>query len=118
MDEVPTPCPPEPTIDGFYDLAARETLLVVPLYDEVDAVALEQFIADLGTRALVFLRSIRRVALIDLNTGAALVDHQLHERQRRSAKLDVHGHKLEVEVVELTDRARVKPMRATWPRCR
>ena len=105
MDEVPAPCPPEPSIDGFYDPAARETLLVVPLYDEVDAVALEQFIADLGTGALVFLRSIRRVALIDLNTGAALVDHQLHERQRRSAKLDGHGHKLEVEIVELTDRA-------------
>ena len=117
MDEVPTPCPPEPAIGGFYDPAARETLLIVPLYDEVDAEALKQFIADLGTRALVFLRSIRRVALIDLDTGDALVDHQLHERQRRSVKLGVHGHELEVGVgsggggwvgsgVELTDRLR------------
>jgi hypothetical protein len=108
MDEVPTTCPPEPPIDGFYDPAARETLLVVPLYDEVDAAVLEQFIADLGTRALVFLRSIRRVVLIDLPTGAALVDHQLHERPRRGAKLHVHGHNLEVEVVELTDRTRAQ----------
>ena len=95
-----------PAIRDFYDPAARETLLVVPLYDEVDAESLKQFIADLGTRALVFLRSIRRVALIDLDTGDALVDHQLHERQRRSVKLDVHGHKLEVGIVELTDRLR------------
>jgi hypothetical protein len=56
MDEIPAPCPPEPAIDGFYDPAGRETLLVVPLHAEVDVEALKQFTADLGTRALVFLR--------------------------------------------------------------
>ena len=106
MDEIPAPCPPEPAIDGFYDPAARETLLVVPLHGEVDVEALKQFTADLGTRALVFLRSIRRVALIDLKTGVALVDHRLQERQRRNVELDVTGHRLEVEIVQLIDRSR------------
>jgi hypothetical protein len=104
MDEIPAPCPPESAIDGFYDPAARETLLVVPLHGEVDVEALKQFTADLSTRALVFLRSIRRVALIDLKTGVALVDHRLQERQRRNAELDVTGHRLEVEIVELIER--------------
>ena len=106
MDEVPVLCPPEPAIDGFYSPMARETLLVVPLYDEVDAEALRQFIVDLGTRALVFLRCIRRIVLLDLITGAALAEHRLDEQHRRSAKLHVHGHMLEVEIVELTDPTR------------
>jgi len=106
MGEVPAPCPPEPAIEGFYDPSARETLLVVPLHDEVDAAALEQFMTELGTRSLVFLRSVRRVAQIDLRRGAAVVDHQLHGRQRRMAHIQLHGRELEVEVVELTDRER------------
>lgn len=106
MGEVPAPCPPEPSIDGFYDPSARETLLVVPLHDEVDKAALEQFIAELGTRSLVFLRAIRRVALIDLATGASVFDHQLHERRRRTGQFRLQGRELDVEIVELTDRAR------------
>jgi hypothetical protein len=106
MDEIPAPCPPEPAIDGFYNPAARETLLVVPLHGEVDAEALKQFIADLGTQALVFLRSIRRVALIDPENGIALIDHRLDERQRRSAQLDVTGHRVAVEILELADETR------------
>ncbi len=106
MGEVPAPCPPEPAIEGFYDPSARETLLVVPLHDEVNAAALEQFMTELGTRSLVFLRSVRRVAQIDLRRGAAVVDHQLHGRQRRMAHIRLHGRELEVEVVELTDRER------------
>lgn len=106
MGEVPAPCRPESAIDGFYDPVARETLLVVPLDDEVDTAALERFMAELGTRSLVFLRSIRRVAQIDLKRGAAVVDHQLHARQRRTANLHLHGREVEVEVVELTDRDR------------
>lgn len=106
MEEIPAPCPPEPAIAGFYDPAARETLLVVPLHGEVDMKAFKQFAADLGTRALVFLRSIRRVALIDLETGVALVDHRLQERQRRGAELNVSGHRLAVEIVELADQVR------------
>ncbi len=106
MDEVPAPCPPEPAVDGFYDPSDRETLLVVPLDDEVDTAALERFMAELGTRSLVFLRSIRRVAQIDLSSGAAVVDHQLYARHRRTARLELQGREFEVELVELTDRAR------------
>ena len=106
MDEIPAPCSPESTIDGFYDPSARETLFVVPLHSEVDVDALKQFITDLGARALVFLRSIRRIALIDPETGVALVDHRLEERRRRSPELDVAGHRIAVQTVELADHAR------------
>jgi hypothetical protein len=106
MDEVPVVCPPEPEIAGFYNPGMRETLLIVPLDAEVNRTALEQFMADLGTRALVFLRSIRRVALIDLKTGAATVDHKLREHGHRTVDVQVHGRELEAHVVELSDRAR------------
>jgi hypothetical protein len=105
MDEVPVVCPPEPEIAGLYSPAVRETLLIVPLDAEVDTTALEPFMADLGTRALVFLRSIRRVAMIDLKTKAPTVDHRLHERGHRTVHLQVHGCEIEAHVVELTDRA-------------
>jgi hypothetical protein len=55
----------------------RETLLLVPLADSVDTSPLSAFVADLGTQALVFLRSIRRIGMIDLKTGVA--------RRRREA---------------------------------
>jgi hypothetical protein len=106
MDEVPVVCPPEPEIAGFYNPGDRETLLSVPLDADVDTTALEPFMVDLGTRALVFLRSIRRVALIDLKTGVAIVDHQLRERGHRTVDMQMHGHELEAHVVELSDPAR------------
>lgn len=106
MDEVPSPCPPEPGIPDFYNSSARETLLVVPLNADLDATALEQFTAELGTRALVFLRSIRHVGLIDPTTGSWVVDHHLRERRRKRIPLRVNGHELEGELVELTDRQR------------
>ena len=106
MGEVPTVCAPEPEIAGFYDPAARDTLLVIPLDAEIDTAALGKFMADLGTRSLVFLHSIRRVALIDPSTGAAIVDHQLHDRRPHTVTLEVHGHALEGEAIELTDRDR------------
>jgi hypothetical protein len=106
MGEVPTVCSPASEITGFYDPSARNTLLIVPLDADVDTTALRQFMVNLGTRSLVFLRSIRRVALIDPKTGAAMIDHQLYDRRRHTVKLDVHGHVCEGEVIELTDRER------------
>jgi hypothetical protein len=106
MGEIPTVCPPEAEIAGLYDPSARNTLLVIPLDDEVDTAALSQFMVNLGTRSLVFLRSIRRVALVDPKTGAATIDHQLHDRRRETVTLEVHGHVLDGEVIELTDRDR------------
>jgi hypothetical protein len=106
MDEVPVVCPRAPEIVGFYNPEARDTLLVVPLDTEVDTTALEHFMADLGTRSLVFLRSVRRVALIDVKTGTATVNHELRERRHRAVDLRVQGHELEAHVVELSDRAR------------
>ncbi len=106
MGEIPTVCSPEAELAGFYDPSARNTLLVIPLDAEVDTAALSQFMVNLGTRSLVFLRSIRRIALIDPKTGAAIVDHQLHDRRRHTVTLEVHGHVLDGEVIELTDRDR------------
>ena len=106
MDEVPVVCPRAPEIVGFYNPEARDTLLVVPLDTEVDTTALEHFMADLGTRALVFLRSVRRVVLIDVKTGTATVNHELREGRHRAVDLRVQGHELEAHVVELSDRAR------------
>ena len=113
MDDTPRACPSEPLIPGVYDPAERETLLVVPLNAEVDTRELSQFLADLGTRALVFLRSIRRLALIDLESGTAIVDHRLRERRRRTIELNVQGRDVQGEVVELTDHLR----RQTYWRC-
>lgn len=46
------------------------------------------------------------MALIDLYTGATLVDHQLHEWRRRITQVQLLGRQLDVEIFELTDRNR------------
>jgi hypothetical protein len=101
MDEIPAVCEPEPAIPGLYDPSQRETLLVVPLESWVDTQALGRFVAELGARALVFLRSIRRVSLIDLGSGKRAVDHRLREGSRREVTLQVAGRQLAVEALEL-----------------
>lgn len=106
MEERPAVLRPERSVEGIYDSAKRETLLVVPLNPRVDADALEQFVAGLGAQSLVFLRSIRRVVLIDPQTRRATVEHKLRERGRRTASLRVRGKPVEADVVELADASR------------
>lgn len=103
MGEAPIACPPELDIPGLYDAGARETVLVVPLSVDIESTALEQFMTDLGAKALVFLRSVRRVTLVALETGTTLVDHRLHQRRREVIEVAIRDHLLECEVAELTD---------------
>lgn len=105
MDEVPTVCRPEEAIPGFYDPSARETMLVVPLDADVDHEALRQFVVDLGARSLVFLRSIRRLVLVDVTSGVVVADHQLMQRGRKTITLNVQGRVLVAEALQLADRA-------------
>jgi hypothetical protein len=75
MDGTPSVVEPESSIPGFYDAARRETLLLVPLRREVDIEKLQQFVAELGAQALVFLRSVRRLSFTDNARGEAPIEH-------------------------------------------
>jgi hypothetical protein len=103
MDETPSVVDPEPSIPGFYDAARRETLLLVPLRREVDIEKLQQFIAELGAQALVFLRSIKRLSFTDIGSGETSIEHRLRERERSSVTLTVLGRALDTERVVLSD---------------
>src|SRR5438132_2746881 len=55
----PVWCRPASSIANLYHARHHETLLAIPLHQEVDVGALVQFADELGSRSLVFLRSVR-----------------------------------------------------------
>lgn len=103
MDETPTVIEPEPSIIGFYDADRRETLLVVPLRNEVDIEKLREFISGLGAQALVFLRNIRCLSFTDHANGETAIEHRLHERERSVVGLTVLGYTLDAHRIVLSD---------------
>jgi hypothetical protein len=105
MDETPLVVAPAPSIAGFHDAARRETLLVVPLHGQIDTDALQQFIAELGTQSLVFLRSIRRLTFTDLASGRT-IEHRLRERVQSIVSLQIRGRGVDAERLELADSSR------------
>lgn len=103
MAEVPSVCEPEQPVTGLYEPSQSETLLVVPLEGWVDSEALERFVRELGTRALVFLRTVRRLVLLDPEAGRPKVDHRLREGPRRGVTVRVRRRELRAEALELKE---------------
>lgn len=103
MEETPSVVAPEPSISGFYDADRRETLVVIPLRSEVIVEKMQEFIAELGPRALVFLRSIRRLLYTDLASDETIIEHRLREPERSLVSLTICGRALDVDRVVLSD---------------
>lgn len=104
--QVPVVVPPQPSVANVYDMIARETLLLVPLHDDVGITELERFGCELGSQSLVFMRSIRRLSLFDVASDQMLFEHSLHHRGQRTAQADIQGRAVTAAVDYLEDKAR------------
>jgi len=62
----PEPCGAEKEVLGVYDPAARDTMLLLPLNDEVAAQQVLDAVRELNSDALLFLRSVRRLQFANL----------------------------------------------------
>jgi hypothetical protein len=100
-DEGPVTCPPIQPIKHLYAPGQHETLLLVPLLPEVDPDALSDFLRGVGASGLLFLRSVRRVSLVDLTTGKRTVDLHLVEGERAEVRLRLGGSELVADRLEL-----------------
>ncbi len=102
-EPLPRTVDPETSIKGIYDPSARETLFVVSVGADFDEDELEDFVRELGSRSLTFLRSVQRIALIDLTSGDVRVDHSLQRTALRRVEVKVRDQPLEADVSELID---------------
>lgn len=73
----PEVCEPERAIEGVFDPNARETMLLVPLNDDVDDEQIAAAVKELNTDALLFLRTVRRLEFHDLATPARSCEFEL-----------------------------------------
>lgn len=99
----PVVCRPARPIAGLYRPERRETLLVVPLLRSVDTNALIEFVQNLSSRALLFLRSVRRLSLVEPKTGKRVIDHRLVEGGCSEVSIRLGKAKLSAKRLELRD---------------
>jgi hypothetical protein len=99
----PISCDRVAAIPGFYAPERHDTLLLVPLFESVDLNALVAFIESLGSRSLLFLKSVRRLSMVDLQTGRRTIGHRLVADHRAEVSLRIGGNDLIGERLELRD---------------
>jgi hypothetical protein len=102
-ETVPIAVTPEQPIPGIYDPAKRETLLVIPVDPEYRSDQLEEFLEEIGSRSLIFLKSVRRIALLETESNRVVNEIALEHNWLRSASVEVRRQALVAEVVELID---------------
>lgn len=103
--EGPEVCAPVEPVAGLYHPERCETLVLVPLLPDVDVDGLARFVEELGTEALVFLGSVRRLSLVDAQTGFFLADHRLTEEEHAEVALRIREVEHTAKRVELWDAA-------------
>jgi hypothetical protein len=96
-DEGPTLCESILSIPMFYEPERHETLLTVRLLMSVDPDKLIAFVEGLGSRSLIFLRSVRRVSYFALEAGERTVDQRLVEGNREELTLNLGGKTIKAE---------------------
>jgi hypothetical protein len=99
----PVPCPQHPAMEGFYDSVKPETLVVVPLFDTVNRVDLENYVKGLGIRTLLFLGSVRRILLINPHDNSHVVDYRFQRDDPQSTNVEVAGETLVAQRLTLMD---------------
>lgn len=101
--EGPSPATPYPPVGGFYEPKRGETLLVIPLHASVDVDEMRDFVESLGAESLLFLNSVRRLALFDLKTGKPEIEHRLIQGRQVDAPIKVGETNVTAERSELRD---------------
>jgi hypothetical protein len=92
-------------------------LFIVPLSSAVVLDKLVAYVEGLGSGSLLFLRSVRRLSFVDLESGVRTVDHRLVSRNRSEVTMRIAGKRLKAERIDLRDpRSRRKYARYTVDR--
>jgi hypothetical protein len=94
---------PAPDIAGLYSAAARNTLVRVPLDPTVDVDGLVEFITGLDGRSLLFLRSVRRLSLVDPFSGDPVLEHELLVEAHEAITLRLRDQDVPAEWARLRD---------------
>ena len=77
--------------------------MLVPLLPSVDPDELIEYMQNLGSPALQFLRNVRRLSLVDLKTGKRVIDHRLIADGPSEVSIHLGEAKLSAERLELRD---------------
>ncbi len=94
---------PEPAITNFYSPKKPETLLRLPLNPDVDADELNDFVREFGAGALIFMKSVRSLSLVDLATGEPSTTHRLSDGTKEKVSLNIGDQEVCSERLELYD---------------
>jgi len=97
----PVACEPEEAISGIYDPLARDTMLLLPLNDEVDDEQIAEAVQELNTDALLFLRAVRRLEFKDLATPARSCAFEIDLTAEGQDTISFDGHDSQVEITSL-----------------
>jgi len=95
------PCAQVEAIPTLYDPAARDTLLRVPLFDHIDIDALEAHVKELGSPSLLFMRTLRSLAFVDIEGTSH--EWALRDGARRQLTVRIGDDELVADVRELRD---------------
>lgn len=96
----PVTCEPVAPIEGLYSTNDAETLVKLDLHKAIDPDELINFITELSTDSLVFLRSVRQLSLIDLKAVTQVLNYELTEKSRETVPLKISGQEVESERLE------------------
>jgi hypothetical protein len=102
-DDGPVPASTIRHVEGLYSPEGLDTLLCLPLKDEVDDDELIRFVQSLSSSALLFLRTVRRLVFLDSATNEPTVDYSLVDIGSESLPLSVSGHRVYAERLVLFD---------------
>lgn len=91
---------PEPAVPGFYDPSGSTTLFRLRLKPRVSVEAIRDWIARQDESNLPFLRTLRRLSLVDLY-GAEGVERALTSRELGRFRGSIGGTEVEVAHVEM-----------------
>jgi hypothetical protein len=101
LDDGPRVCRPALPVDGTYSPATRDTMVLVPLVDEIEGASVAAAVAELGVRSLVFLRTVRRLLFRDIDHPERDAIYALGVEPASAIRLRVGAEEWDVERLRL-----------------
>jgi hypothetical protein len=98
----PEPTSPQESVPGVYDPAARDTMLLLPLNDNVTAQQIAEAVRELNSDALLFLHSIRRLEFADLATPERSCAFEIDLSSEGTSSISFAEGDCDVEISNLT----------------
>jgi len=99
--ESPVALAPATPIPNVYEPGRRDTMLVVPLHPGVESADVRTAVSDLGVGSLLFLKTVRRLTFVDLNTPEEIEAYELTTGASATFNLPFFEGELEALAVDL-----------------